>query len=174
MKRSRPLRRKVSIKAKRKTRFEKSLEEGLKWAKGLPSKGVIVERHPLKRSKPMRRVGKVGRKGICDRREARQAYVRQFNPAWPDEAFCQSCRRVIKLEDSCFSHKIPRGRKPGNEPHRGIYSCWPCNTFADLKKEYRDALIASKADMNNGLAVEWTEKQRQELNTYIQKYEGLW
>lgn len=147
MKRSRPLRRKVSMKAR----------------------------------KPMRRVGKVGQRGIVERRAAREEYVSKFGRhivLYSDrverEATCQSCGRVVLFKDSCFSHKIPRGRKPGNEPHRGIYSCWLCNTFADLKKEYRDALIASKADMTNGLTVEWTEKQRQELNTYIQKYEGLW
>lgn len=122
---------------------------------------------PLKRRKPIKKVGKRGVKGIEDRRGARATYVREFNEEIYGHAKCQSCQRLIGYPESCFSHKLPRGRKAGNEPARGLFSCWPCNGFADSDIEYRNVLIASKANMNNGLAVKWTPKQREALDNYL-------
>ncbi len=89
---------------------------------------------------------------------------------------CQSCPIpwIVKITEADPSHKQPAGSggdKGGNvQPENIIYSCRICHDWVEAGvregKARRDALIASPANVVNGLKVQWPA----ELETSLRQF----
>lgn len=128
---------------------------------------------PLKRGKPMRKQGRVGKLRQLGNRGARQHYFQEFgDPDAPGWAPCQACGRPMHHTDCDSHHKSKNGEDLTNKLachascHQGFIHDPQQPRNENRKQVHRLEAKESPVDVTTGGRVEWTKETQERLDAF--------
>lgn len=172
-------------------RCKNCLGRGWYYQKGDPTRHTCADcqgtgRRPAAQVTKDSRIDPIGprkRVKMAQVREFKAKYVDEFNdPAAPKlvdgavAAPCQTCRDLVGINRSEFSHKVAAGMGGAGDvggnvsDKNGTYSCSCCHAFIEQDREAFEQHRDSPANISNALPVIFTTPVLWRLNAFRKKW----